>query len=327
MALCTLALVSGWLSPAAAEPEAERPALLPDADHLRLASVNALVADLDSGAMLYSKNADRSVPIASVTKLMAAMVILDSGQRLDEWIPVVERDRPAPVNAYSHLRIGSELRRRDLLQLTLVASENLAAHVLARHYPGGKDAFVEAMNAKALALGMNDTRFVDPAGLSHKNRSTPNDLLRMVEAAMGYVHIREFSTRRQYTARFRYPRYELRYGNTNRLVRNPRWNVLVSKTGYLDAAGRCLVMVTDVDGRQIAMVLIDSFGRNSHIGDAGRVRRWIETGEGGAVADAALIYERERNAAYASGTVATPEHSGSQEVGGDAAGEQEVSSP
>lgn len=268
------------------------------AANLHLASVNAMVTDLGSGEPLYRKHADVAVPIASVTKLMTAMVVLDSGQPLDQWLTIVAWDRKLEKNAYSRLRIGSQAQRGELLRIALMSSENLATHVLASHHPGGADAFVDAMNAKARALGMNDTRFVDPAGLSPGNVATAADLAAMVRAAHDYRVIRDYSTGYQHTVQFRNPRYTLPYGNTNPLVASSRWRVDLTKTGYLTEAGRCLVLVTEIDERPVAMVLLNSFGTRSPLGDAGRVRRWLTTGEGGQVAGPARQYEQERTRAY-----------------------------
>lgn len=267
---------------------------VPDATNLQLASVHAAVAPLASGEPLYTKFADTPVPIASITKVMTAMVVLDSGQSLDERLTVVERSVKPPKNAYTRIRIGSDAKRSDLLRITLMSSENLAAYVLAQNFPGGLDAFVAAMNAKARDLGMHHTRFVDPAGLWPENHSTAADLVRMVQAAHRYPLIREMSTTSQHDVHFRNPRYSLSYGNTNSLVRSPRWDVHLSKTGFLNEAGRCLVMVTEVQGEPMVMVLLDSLGSRTPLGDAGRIRRWLETGDGGAVAADALNYERSR---------------------------------
>lgn len=266
----------------------------PDPAELALASVHAAISDLETGEVLYRKNADRVVPIASITKLMTAMVVLGSGADPDEWLTIVERERPAPNNAYSRLRIGSQARRRDLLRIALMASENHAAYVLARHHPGGLPAFIAAMNVLADELGMERTRFVDPSGLSSSNRSTADDLLKLVAAAADYPMIREFSDTPRHTVRFRNPGYRLHYGNTNVLVYRNHWEIDLSKTGYLDEAGRCLVLITGIEGRQLAMVLLDSFGRRTPIGDVGRVRRWLETGESGSIAAAARRYEQRR---------------------------------
>jgi len=265
---------------------------------IRLASVHAVVGDLESGEVLYSKRDDIAVPIASVTKLMTAMVVLDGGQSLEEWIPIVPWSESHGKNRYSRLRVGSETTRAQLLRLALMSSENLAAHVLARSYPGGLDAFVAAMNAKAGTLGMSLTHFDGPSGLSTSNRSTASDLWKMVNAAYGYDTIREFSTTYQYTARFRGPRYTLGFGNTNPLTASSRWDVLLSKTGYLTEAGRCLVMVVEIDEKPVGVVLLNSFGTRTPLGDASRVRRWLQTGSSGSVAGAALEYERRVAASY-----------------------------
>jgi len=261
-------------------------------DGIMLASVHAVVGSLDSEEVLFAKRQDTPVPIASITKLMTAMVVLDEGQPLDEWLPIVKRKKTHGKNAYSRLRIGSEARRDLLLRLTLMSSENLAAYSLAHHYPGGVEAFVRAMNAKAAKLGMGDSRFDDPSGLSTGNRSTAADLLKMVRAAHGYERIREHSTTYQYTASFRKPRHSMAYGNTNPLTASSRWEVDLSKTGYLNEAGRCLVMVTEIEEQPIVMVLLNSFGTRTPLGDAGRVRRWLQTGSSGEVAAAAMEYER-----------------------------------
>lgn len=292
-----LLLASGTLPAEDAAPPTPAP---PDPAALELASVNAAIADLDSGQVLYRKNADRVVPVASITKVMTALVVLESGADLDEWLTVVERERAAPNNAYTRLRRGSQARRGDLLRIALMSSENHAAYVLARHHPGGLSAFVQAMNDRAQVLGMERTRFVDPSGLSERNRSSADDLLKLVAAAAANPTIRRFTDTPRHTVQFRWPRYRLRYGNTNILAYRRHWDLDLSKTGYLDEAGRCLVMVTGIEGRQVAMVLLDSFGRRTPIGDAGRVRRWLETGEGGAIAAAARRYEQRRTEQIAS---------------------------
>jgi len=267
-------------------------------DGIELASVHAAVADLRTGEVLYAKRDDLAVPIASITKLMTAMVTLDGGQPLDEWISVVGRKDTYGKNGYSRLRPGSEATRGQLLRLTVMASENLAAYVLASHYRGGVGAFVAAMNAKAEALGMTQTRFDDPSGLSLGNRSCAADLLKMVGAAYQYEEIRDYSTTYQYTATFREPDYALGYGNTNPLTASSRWDVALSKTGYLNEAGRCLVMVAEIEGEPVAMVFLNSFGTRTPLGDAGRVRRWLQTGSSGNVAGAAREYERRVATSY-----------------------------
>lgn len=269
---------------------------------IELASVHALVADLDSGEVLYRKHASESVPIASITKVMTALVVLDAKQSLDEWLTVVGWDRELDKNAYSRLRKGSQLKRGDLLQIALMSSENLATNVLAHHYPGGFDAFVTAMNDKAEVLGMANTQFSDPAGLSPRNRSTAEDLLALGRAAHAQPVVRRFTTDSQHDARFRNPRYDLGYGNTNPLVASSKWQVEMSKTGYLTEAGRCLLMAANVDGRNLLMVFLNSFGKRSPLGDAGRVRRWITTGDSGPVSAEAREYERRTAERYRSCT-------------------------
>ncbi len=278
------------LSPANAVERAE----------LQLASVNAAVAYADADELIYGKNAERPVPIASITKLMTALVVMESGEPLTEWLEFRERHIPAPANAYTRIREGSEMKRADVLRVALMSSENFAAYTLARHHPGGYDAFIEAMNAQARKLGMVNTTFVDPTGLSVENRSTAADLVRLVRAASKHPQIREYSTTRYFTGRFRQPRYRLAFGNTNVLVHRESWGVGVSKTGYLSEAGRCLVMLSEMGGRPVVTVLLDSLGTRSPMGDAGRIKRWLATGSSGSVAAAARAYERKKNAAYAS---------------------------
>lgn len=276
-------------------PLAQAASLNPE--NLQLASVNAAVADGD-GKLLFGKNADRPVPIASVTKLMTALVVMESGQSLDEWLEFKTRHIPAPANAYTRIRIGSELKRKDMLRAALMSSENFAAYTLAVHYPGGYEAFVQAMNAKAKSLGMLNTQFVDPTGLSLNNQSSAADLVKLVLAASKYPEIGEYSTTRYYRAQFRQPRYSLSLGNTNPLVHRDSWLVDVSKTGYLSEAGRCLVMKLELDGQPLVTVLLDSLGTRSPMGDAGRIRQWLTTGQSGKVAKAARDYARKKDESY-----------------------------
>lgn len=264
-----------------------------------LASVNAAAAYLDDGELLLAKNADREVPIASVTKLMTALVVLESGASLNERLEFFPRHVAAPNNAYTRIRIGSTLRRGDMLRIALMSSENFAAYTLARHHPGGYDAFVAAMNETATALGMTGTHFVDPTGLSAGNRSTAADLVKLAVAASRHEEIGEYSTSRYFTAHFRQPRYSLDFGNTNVLVHRDSWGVTLSKTGYLTEAGRCLVMVSKMEGRDVVTVLLDSFGSRSPVGDAGRIKNWLRSGERGRVAGAARDYEQQRNPQFA----------------------------
>ncbi|OEY67909.1 D-alanyl-D-alanine endopeptidase [Marinobacter sp. X15-166B] len=264
-----------------------------------LASVQAAVAEVGAQTLMYGKNAQRPVPVASITKLMTALVVMNSGAPLSERLEFYPRHKEAAANAYTRIRVGSTLSRADILRIALMSSENFAAYTLARHHPGGYDAFVTAMNDQARALGMTQTRFVDPTGLSAHNRSTAADLVRLVEAALAYPAIMEYSTTGYFTARFRQPRYDLAFGNTNVLVHRGNWDVRLSKTGYLKAAGRCLVMVADMNGKPVITVLLDSLGTRSPLGDAGRIRRWLASGESGQVAAAAKAYEQSKNLQYA----------------------------
>jgi len=264
-----------------------------------LASVNAAVAHVGDNDLVFGKNANRQVPIASVTKLMTALVVLESGEPLDEPLTFHERHTPAANNAYTRIRVDSTLPRSEVIRVALMSSENFAAYTLASNYPGGYDAFVEAMNKKARALGMAGTRFVDPTGLSALNVSTASDLVRLINAALKHPEIREYSTTGYYRAHFRNPRYSLSFGNTNPLVHRDSWGVELSKTGYLSEAGRCLVMVSDMNGEKMVTVLLDSLGTRSPLGDSGRIKRWLDTGAPGKVAKAARRYEQEKNASYA----------------------------
>lgn len=276
--------------------------LVPFANHGKtfegpnLASASAAVALVDGNNLLVEKFADRPVPVASVTKLMTALVVVESGLDMNEWLTFEERHLPAAANAWTRIRVGSQLRRKDVLRIALMASENFAAYTLARSFPKGFDGFVEAMNNKARVLGMANTRFVDPTGLSAQNVSSAADLIFLAKAALKHPQIREYSTTGYFRAEFRKPRYSLSYGNTNSLVYSERWGVSLSKTGYLKEAGRCLVMVSDMGGKDVITVLLDSLGTRSPMGDAGRIKRWLATGEPGSVAKAARLYEQEKNA-------------------------------
>ncbi len=244
-------------------------------DKVFLRSSVALVQDAASGEAILAKNSDAVLPIASITKLMTAMVLLDARVDLAQRVVVSEEDLDTMKGTRSRLRPGSVLTRDELLLLALMASENRAAAALARTYPGGSDAFVRAMNAKAQALGMQDTRFSDPTGLSSENVSSAQDLARLVQAAYDYRLIREYSTRERATVHAR--GRALDYRNTNGLVRSSRWDIGLSKTGFISEAGRCLVMRVRVASRDLVVVLLDSWGKYSRIGDANRIRKWLET--------------------------------------------------
>ena len=266
---------------------------------VNLASVSSMIIDLKNNSVLFEKNSNMVMPIASLTKLMTAMVILDAKLSLKEKIRFSKQDKNNINNYFSRIRIGSELSRADVLRIALMSSENLAASALARTYPGGMPAFVNAMNKKAKTLGMKKTHFVNSTGLSKENVSTASDLARMVIAASKYKLIKEYTTTKVYTARFKKPRYVLAYTNTNVLVRAGHKDVKLSKTGYLDEAGRCLVMLRKVGNKNVVMVFLDSFGKRSPIGDANRTKKWLQTGKRGKVAKAASNYERVKLAFYA----------------------------
>ncbi len=273
-----------------------------------LASGSALLVDLKTNEVLYSSNPDMVVPIASVTKLMTAMVTLDAKLPLDEQLAVTIRDAKEMQGVFSRVRLGSEISRRELLLLTLMSSENRAAASLAHHYPGGYTAFVQAMNAKARALGMTQTRYVEPTGLSERNVSSAKDLVKLVRASRQYPLIQQFSTSDEKTVAFRKPNYTLGFRNTNALVRKHNWDIQLSKTGFTNAAGHCLVMSTTMNQRPVAFVVLDAFGKYTHMADASRLKKWLETGTVTPVPAAALAYKQQKQAqrqlAAKSGTAA-----------------------
>jgi serine-type D-Ala-D-Ala endopeptidase (penicillin-binding protein 7) len=239
-----------------------------------LRSSSVLVQDAETGEIVYNKNSEVVVPIASITKLMTAMVILDRGVDLQQRVVLSREDVDTRKGTKSRLNPGVVLTRDELLLLALMASENRAAAALGRTFPGGLEALVGAMNAKAEALGMSDSQFVDPTGLSSHNVSSARDLARLVRAAHGYPLIREYSTRERATVTA-YGR-SLSFRNTNNLVRNSHWEIGLSKTGYISEAGRCLVMRVRLASKDLIVVLLDSWGKHSRIGDANRIRKWIE---------------------------------------------------
>ena len=243
-------------------------------DPLDLKSSVALVVDQDTDEVLFEKNTQAVLPIASITKLMTALVTVEAGLPLDEVIEVERADRTID-RVRSWLNPGVKITRAQALQLALMSSENHAAHVLGRTYPGGLTAFVEAMNAKAQLIGMSDSHFADPTGLLPENRSSPADLVKLVKAAYEHDTIREYSVSHEMTLPV--GRRVVRYGNTNRLTANPGWDIGLQKTGYISAAGRCLVMQAVIEGQRVVMVLLDSVGKYSRIGDAQRIRDWLET--------------------------------------------------
>lgn len=255
-------------------------------DDLDLKSSVALVIDQETSEVLFSKNEKAVLPIASLTKLMTGLVLSEARLPMDEIITISQDDVDTVKGSSSRLSVGTALSRGELLHLALMSSENRAAHALGRSYPGGLPVFVGLMNAKALMIGMTDTRYVEPTGLSSKNQSSARDLVKLVNVAHGDPVLRELSTS---------PGYEvavgnrtLQFNNTNRLVKNPAWEIGLQKTGYISEAGRCLVMQAKVAGRQLIMVFLDSAGKLTRLADAERVRRWVESAPASASASARL---------------------------------------
>ena len=250
-------------------------------------SASVLVVDGNTGELIFERQPKLVTPIASITKLMTALVVLDGLQSLDEVITIKAEDRWKGKGAFSHLPNGAKLTRGDLLRLALMASENLAARTLARNYPGGMSAFVRTMNLKAKALGMTQTRFDDPSGLSSLNVSSARDLVKLVNAATRNSVIREYST---------LPSHEVRLGkrpfvyrNTNLLIGKSDWKILVQKTGFTNDAGQCLVMQAMIDDRAVDMVFLNSFGSLTRTADARRIRKWIEAQNVSSVVSAGAV--------------------------------------
>jgi serine-type D-Ala-D-Ala endopeptidase (penicillin-binding protein 7) len=243
---------------------------------LLLKSSAAIVLDQSTGAVLYEKNAHERLPIASITKLMTAMVILDSRPFLDRPLVVTEEDIDTLRNSHSRLPVGTILTVEEMLRLALMASENRAASALARSFPGGKYAFINAMNLKARSLGLRFTRFLDPTGLNSSNMSSARDLAKMVVAAANYPLISEMTTTASYEQQVG-DRW-VTFNNTNALVKNEEWRIDVSKTGYINESGKCLVMQTWLNNRATVIVLLDAWGRYTTIGDSNRIKQWIDNG-------------------------------------------------
>ncbi len=243
-------------------------------DNLKLKSHAVLVVDQDSGETLADKNADLVLPVASLTKLMTALVVLDAALPGDELLEITAEDIDRAKRTPSRLKVGLKLSRNELLLLALMASENRSALTLSRNYPGGRAAFVAQMNAKARALGMMNTIFADPAGLSDSSVSTARDVHKLLSAAYVQPVIRMYSTQRQYTVYA--GKQRLKFGNSNRLVNSRAWNIDLQKTGYTQEAGRCLVLHTRVANRNLAMIFLDSWGKLTRYGDASRVRQGVE---------------------------------------------------
>ena len=244
-------------------------------DPLDLKSSVALVMDQDTREVLISKNDGAVLPIASLTKLMTGLVITEARLPMNEMIVISQDDVDTEKGSRSRLKVGAELSRGELMHLALMSSENRAAHALGRTYPGGLAAFVQLMNAKAQALGMKDTRYVEPTGLSSKNQSSAKDLATLVAAAYTEPQLRELTTSPGHAVEV--ANRTLQYNNTNRLVHNPSWDIGIQKTGYISEAGQCLVMQAKVAGRKLIMVFLDSSGKYTRLADAERVRRWVES--------------------------------------------------
>jgi serine-type D-Ala-D-Ala endopeptidase (penicillin-binding protein 7) len=240
----------------------------------KLKSSSVLVIDQSDSSILFSRHSDVAAPIASITKLMTALVVLDAKQPLSEPLEITQAERDLPKGGISRLPVGTVLTRGDLMHLALMSSENRAAHALGNNYPGGITAVVSAMNAKAAALGMSSAHFVDPTGLSSENVASPEDLSKLVIAASRNSTIREYSTDKSYAVRVHRRLVEFR--NTDNLVRNPAWNIIVQKTGYIAEAGKCLVMEAVIEGRNVVIVLLDSMGKYTRVADAKRVKSWME---------------------------------------------------
>ncbi len=251
---------------------------VPMASPLVIASGSAIVFDMADNHLLYSENADKVVPIASLSKLMTAIVVLDAGQPMDEIISVDIHQTPELQGVFSRVRVGSEISRRSMLLLALMSSENRAAASLAHHYPGGYSAFIAAMNAKALSLGMTHTHYVEPTGLSPNNVSTARDLSKLLMASQQYPLLTELSTTHEAMATFSNPPYTLPFRNTNHLVYRPDWTIQLTKTGFTNPAGHCLVMRTVINHRPVGLVVLNAFGKYTHFADANRIRSWLETG-------------------------------------------------
>ncbi|MBK6906127.1 MAG: D-alanyl-D-alanine endopeptidase [Rhodocyclaceae bacterium] len=260
--------------PAAVARSADKGFLVSQDGTLQLQSSAVFVQDQASGDVLVDKNSSAVLPIASITKLMTAMVALDATPDLQETLTIGSDDIDLLKGTGSRLNVGTRLSREELLRLALMSSENRAASALSRHYPGGKAAFVTAMNRKAEMLGLGDTHFLDPTGLTAANVSSPRDLARMVNAAYQYPLIREFSTTPGDVVRV--SGREMQFNNTNSLVKNPTWEIGLSKTGYIAEAGKCLVMQAYLNSKPVVIVLLDSWGKATRIGDANRIKRWME---------------------------------------------------
>ena len=269
LALCLLAAAGASAASTTAQ-SAPPTRTIPD-----LRSQSYLVLDEHDRSVIAGRNERTAAPIASLTKLMTAIVVLEGGQPLDQMLTITAADVRGTAGSGSRLASGARLSRAEMLHLALMSSENRAAHVLCRSYPRGMAACVKAMNAKAKALGMTSARFVEPTGLSAGNVASPRDLAKLVLAAADYPKIRDYSTDPEHTVHLN--RRPLEFRNTNNLVKNPAWQVTLQKTGYTAEAGRCLVMQTVIDGREVVIVLLNSWGKYTRTADAKRIRTWMET--------------------------------------------------
>jgi D-alanyl-D-alanine endopeptidase (penicillin-binding protein 7) len=297
VSLLSLALL--FTVPVAPQVLAKTPVAATTAAQPEIASGSAMIVDLQTNKVIYSSHPNLVRPIASITKLMTAMVVLDAHLPLDEKLKVDISQTPEMKGIYSRVRLNSEISRKDMLLLALMSSENRAAASLAHHYPGGYGAFIRAMNAKAQALGMTHTRYVEPTGLSTSNVSTAEDLIKLLIATKQYPLLGQLSTTREDMATFSNPGYTLPFRNTNHLVYRDNWNIQLTKTGFTNAAGHCLVMRTVINNKPVALVVMDAFGKFTHFADASRLRTWIETGKVQPVPASALDYKRQKAAQMA----------------------------
>ncbi|QGX91012.1 D-alanyl-D-alanine endopeptidase [Tatumella sp. TA1] len=284
--LCCCGSVSAQATPTKYSASQENRLVQP-----QIASGSALVVDLTTNKVVFSLHPDRVRPIASLTKLMTVMVALDAKQPLDELLPVDIHQTREMRGVFSRVKVNSHISRRDMMLLALMSSENRAAASLAANYKGGYSAFIQAMNAKARALGMTHTHYVEPTGLSIQNVSDAEDLIKLLKATRAYPLIGQLSTTQEMTAAFQQPRYNLPFRNTNHLIYNKTWQIALTKTGYTDQAGHCLAMRTVINGRPMALVVLDAFGKYTHFADANRIRSWLETGKSAPVPVAALAYK------------------------------------
>lgn len=292
LSLVLLCSAQSILTPA--DARTHQPAVAGAAAQPEIASGSAMIVDMKTNKVIYSSHPDLVRPIASITKLMTVMVTLDAHLPMDEMLAVDISHTPEMRGIYSRVRLNSEISRRNMMLLALMSSENRAAASLAHHYPGGYDAFIKAMNAKARELGMNNTHYVEPTGLSIKNVSTARDLSKLLIATKNYPLIGQLSTTHEDMASFRNPTYTLPFRNTNHLVYRPDWNIQLTKTGFTNEAGHCLAMRTVINQRPVSLVVLDAFGKYTHFADANRLRSWLETGKISPVPPAALSYKKQK---------------------------------